>query len=377
MAGSASRHSASPTAGPSAHGPTSRPSSPVSPLIPSPASATRQQHRRARPAPSPAARSAASSSSIASTRQNARLREHLAQAAPARRGGGTGGRCVSSRRLAWRRSPSASRHASRAVPASSGSPIHSGASSDAEHEPAADHEQVGQALAEPDDQVQQRAPGGAQVRREVERRGHDAASTVTSPLVLSAWIWNGASSTAVDAADARGARVALRVDLVAPGRHHRAHVAAARAQLQPVGRALGGGADVAGVRARAQREAAEAGRGDRARAGVDLHRRAHAGQRAPSRSRSRSRPARCRGRSAGRPCGRSRAPGPGSARRWSARRRRRCGAPPTARRTRSGRRAAPRPRWRRRRSPRRRRRGPAGCRRGRRARGSWSCASRA
>ena len=48
-----------------------------------------------------------------------------------------------------------------------------------------------------------------------------------------------------------------------------------------------------------------------------------------------------------------------------------------ARRTRTGRRAAPRPRWRRRRSPRRRRRGPAGCPRGRRARGRWSCASRA
>ena len=65
---------------------------------------------------------------------------------------------------------------------------------DAEHEPAADHQQVRQALPEADDQVQQRAAGGAQVRREVERGGHHSASTETSPLVLSAWIWKGASA---------------------------------------------------------------------------------------------------------------------------------------------------------------------------------------
>jgi hypothetical protein len=60
---------------------------------------------------------------------------------------------------------------------------------------------------------------------------------VTSPLVLSAWIWNGASSDRCTPR-MRSARVALRVDLVAPGRHDRADVAAARAQLEPVGRAL-------------------------------------------------------------------------------------------------------------------------------------------
>ena len=109
---------------------------------------------------------------------------------------------------------------------------------DAEHQPAADHQQVRQALPEPDDQVEQRAARGAQVRREVERRGHEAASTVTSPLVLSAWIWNGRVVDGREPADAARARVALRVDLVAPGRDDRAHVAAARAQLEPVGRAL-------------------------------------------------------------------------------------------------------------------------------------------
>jgi hypothetical protein len=68
---------------------------------------------------------------------------------------------------------------------------------DAEQQPAAEHEQVRQPLAEPDDQVQERAARGAQVRREVDRRGHDAASTVTSPLVLSACSWKAPSSTCV------------------------------------------------------------------------------------------------------------------------------------------------------------------------------------
>ena len=72
--------------------------------------------------------------------------------------------CEASSRLAWRRSPSARRHVSRAVPTSSGSPIHSGASTQAEREPAADHQQVREPLAETDDQVQQRPPRGAQVR---------------------------------------------------------------------------------------------------------------------------------------------------------------------------------------------------------------------
>ena len=111
--------------------------------------------------------------------------------------GSTGGRCVSSRRLACRRSPSASRQVSRAVPDRIGRPTHSGVSSTPNTQPAADHQQVRQALAEADEQVQQRAARGAQVRREVQRDGHDAASTETSPLVLSAWIWNGASGVSV------------------------------------------------------------------------------------------------------------------------------------------------------------------------------------
>ena len=83
------------------------------------------------------------------------------------------------------------------MPARIGRPTQSGIEHDPEHQPAADHQQIGQALPEPDDEVQQRAPGGAQVRREVQRHGHEAASTETSPLVLSAWIWNGASGALV------------------------------------------------------------------------------------------------------------------------------------------------------------------------------------
>ena len=94
--------------------------------------------RRGPPARSPAARAArratsptsaigSLSSSIprsAPERPVAELRAHAAR----RAAGSTGGRCVSSSRLAWRRSPSASRHVSRAVPARIGSPTHSGAS---------------------------------------------------------------------------------------------------------------------------------------------------------------------------------------------------------------------------------------------------------
>ena len=53
--------------------------------------------------------------------------------------------------------------------------------------------------------------------------------------MLSAWTWNGASGGVGEPADADRAGVALRVDLVAAGRDDRAHVAAARAQLEPVG----------------------------------------------------------------------------------------------------------------------------------------------
>ena len=83
------------------------------------------------------------------------------------------------------------------MPARIGRPTQSGISTTPTTQPAADHQEIGEALAEPDDEVQQRATGGAQVRREIQRDRHEAASTETSPLVLRAWIWNGASGTLV------------------------------------------------------------------------------------------------------------------------------------------------------------------------------------
>ena len=134
------------------------------------------------------------SASSAKTRQNARL-PSCSRALRVAVGGVIAGMWASSRRFAWRRSPSARRQVRRAVPARIGRPTHSGASSNAEQEPAAEDDQVDQALAEADEQVQQRAAGGAQVRREVERRGHELDSTVTSPVPLWAWIWKPDSST--------------------------------------------------------------------------------------------------------------------------------------------------------------------------------------
>ena len=113
------------------------------------------------------------------------------------------------------------------------------------------------------------------------------------------------------------AGVGLRVDRVAAGRDGRADVAAARAQLEPLRRALRDDADVARVRARREREAAEPGRVDVARAGADLHRRAHARQAARCRARSRCRSATLSGTESRKLARRTRAPGPGSASRCS------------------------------------------------------------
>src|SRR4051812_18385383 len=64
-----------------------------------------------------------------------------------------------------------------------------------QEQPAADHEQVDQPLAEADAEVDQRPPRHPHVRRDVERGSHAAASTDTSPVVLRAWIWNPPSWT--------------------------------------------------------------------------------------------------------------------------------------------------------------------------------------
>ena len=272
VAGSASRHSAIPTAGPSAHGPTSRPSSPVRPLIPSAAS-TMVSSDGSRGHAEASSESGSFPSSIASTRQNARLRKSSPRPLPGA-GGGTGGRCVSSRRLAWRRSPSASRQASRAVPASSGRPIHSGVSSTPSTSPPPTRSRYVNPCPSPTitySSARRAARRCGETSRTAVRRLHRHVAGRAQRLDLERGVLDRGH-----AADAGRARVALGVDLVAPGRHHRAHVAAARAQFEPVGRALGARRHVARPRARAQREAAERRRGDRARTGADLDRRAHA-----------------------------------------------------------------------------------------------------
>ena len=127
-------------------------------------------------------------------------------------------------------------------------------------------------------EVLERLAGVPQAAAEVDRvggggaGGHGPLPTLTSPLVDSAWIWNGASSADGDAADAAAALVALGVDAVAAGRHERVDAALARAQLQALGRAGRDGADVARVRADLQVEAAPAVEVHVARGRVDARR---------------------------------------------------------------------------------------------------------
>ena len=114
VAGSASRHSAMPDRR------AERPRADEPPVLPrQPAHAEgrhrdRQQRRAGRPRASPASATGSLSRSIPAARRNGRLRSCARTPSP--RTGSTGGRWVSSRRLAWRRSPSASRHVRRAVP---------------------------------------------------------------------------------------------------------------------------------------------------------------------------------------------------------------------------------------------------------------------
>ena len=190
VAGSASAHSTIPTAGPSSHGPTSRPSSPASPLTPRPASATASR-TGASAIRSPSSATGSLSSSIAATRQYAALLRSSSQ--PARGGARDRGQVrrqqpVGLAPLTLGEPP---RQPDRAAQDRQADPQRG--EHDAEHESAADDHQVGQALAETHEQVQQRATGVAQVRGEVDRRDQFAASTVTSPLVLSACTRNGAS----------------------------------------------------------------------------------------------------------------------------------------------------------------------------------------
>ena len=70
--------------------------------------------------------------------------------------------------------------------------------------------QVGEAVRQREQQVEQRAAGLAQVPAQLDARllgadgGHSPPSTVTSPLPLSAWMVNAASSAVGDPAHARG-----------------------------------------------------------------------------------------------------------------------------------------------------------------------------
>ena len=130
---------------------------------PRPGQHDRQQHRRDRQRRARAARRAARAAASPPRARTPGCRARSRSAAAARRGRGTGGRCVVQQPVGLAalalREPPRQPHVPRRI----GRPIHSGASSTPSTSPPPTH-QVRQALAEPDEQVQQRAPGVAQVR---------------------------------------------------------------------------------------------------------------------------------------------------------------------------------------------------------------------
>ena len=198
---------------------------PPSPLTPSPASAIASSDGQAGRRPGPRSATGSLSRSIPAARQNAPVAELRADAACRAAAAATGGRCVSSRRLACRRSPSASRHVSRAVPGEDRQPDPQRREQHAEHEPAADHQQVGQALAEarrPGTAARGgRRAGAARGRARRSRRGLDRDVAARAQRLDLERRVGGVG----EPADADRAGVALRVDLVAAGRDDRAHVA--------------------------------------------------------------------------------------------------------------------------------------------------------
>src|SRR4051812_30221203 len=304
VAGSASMHNAMPTDGPSSHGPTSRVSSPASPLTPSPTS-TITSSTGASPTVSPSSTVGSLSRSIPAIRQYVRLPSCSRTPRPGG-GGGTGGMCEASSRFAWRRSPSANRHVSRAVPASSGKPIHSGAS----RTPSASPPPIRSRYVSPWPRPTTRYSSVRRAaRRWGERSSAAAITTCLQPRERALWASSRQRIRAHSASDAPSlggrrdgdvaaggqgldlerrvlaghqpahadvAGVALRVDRVPRGGDDGADVPRARAQLEPVGRALRRRRDVATVGDGAQREAAEAGGADPAGSRGDLHRGAHA-----------------------------------------------------------------------------------------------------
>ena len=143
------------------------------------------------------------SSSIASARQNGRWPVASSTSRQSPRGArGTGGRWASSQPvggapLALRELPHEPRHGRQQRQPDPGDAEHG-----AEQQPAADHHEVGDAVGQPEQQVQQRAAGEAQVARQLEAAGradrrHPRPSTSTSPVPLMAWTANGASSVSV------------------------------------------------------------------------------------------------------------------------------------------------------------------------------------
>ena len=203
-AGSARTRSRIPPAAPSRHGPryvtSPYPPIPCAPRLRSAAvsaigtTATTSIRR-------PSGRSSASS---ASTRQSCAVGEGVAgpppRAAgdPARRG--SGGMCASSSRFAARRwsRPAAGRRGSRGRRAPAPSRLSSAAT------PIADDREQPERAERDHQRDRRRARGSAldtprqlELRHGDRRVGVHGVSTSTSPAVLSAWIWNGASSAAV------------------------------------------------------------------------------------------------------------------------------------------------------------------------------------
>ena len=157
---------------------------------------------------SPAASPSSATGSLIATSTSMRQLSRSLSVAIARRhsvpswcaGGVSGGMCASSSRLAWRRSSSAR----RAQPATANE--HDRQADPDRAERGAEHEQRGGQRA---DEAERQAEstryssastGAPQAAAEVDRvarRCHGPLPTRTSPVVESAWTWNGASSPVV------------------------------------------------------------------------------------------------------------------------------------------------------------------------------------
>ena len=156
---------------------------------------------------SPATSAASDSGSLIATNASTRQPSRSVSEASARRhsvpvcwvGAGSGGMCASSRRLAWRRSTSARRAQMATAASTSGRPIQIAPSAAPSTSTAVVSAQTRPSGSE---SVRYSSASPAWRRRRPKSiesgaagpRGHGPLPTLTSPLVESAWIWNGASS---------------------------------------------------------------------------------------------------------------------------------------------------------------------------------------